>query len=407
MRKWKKSSMKLTNQTKFKETELGLIPKDWVVLRFDQIAELKKEGYFPKLGDNLPYLGLEHIDQQTLSINSIGSSDDVNSNKSRFKSGDILFGKLRPYFKKIYRPKFDGVCSTDIWVINAKKGVDQEWLHWFVANQDFVDMASSGSKGTKMPRADWGQVSISEWPVPPPEEQQKIAEVLGALDEKIELNRKMNKTLESLAQAVFKKWFIDDADPNWKTGKIGDISEEVLRGFTTSYVEKSNLINLNQKVNRGEYLDESNFKYYADDTIVPKNKFAKRGDILINSLGQGTLGRVHFYLEDTDNVVVDQHITIIRTGAAKLKPEYLYYYLTNCCDLESLITGSTGMLMLNISHIRNFEIQIPNIKIQNKFSTFVQSLNDKKSFNNKEIKSLSQIRDSLLPRLMSGKLRVK
>lgn len=402
MRKWKKSSMKLTNQTKFKETELELIPKDWDVFTIPDIAENFDTKRAPlssrqraEMRGPYPYYGatgvLDYLNDYKLEGSYLLIAED----------GTVTVDGKRPMLQRV-SGKF--WVSNHAHILKCKSDQDQEFLFYQLSATD-ISPYITGAVQLKLSQANLNKIPIL-WPQKK-EDRKEIAEVLGALDQKIELNRKMNKTLDSLAQAVFKKWFIDDADPNWKTGKIGDISEEVLRGFTTSYVEKSNLINLNQKVNRGEYLDESNFKYYADDTIVPKNKFAKRGDILINSLGQGTLGRVHFYLEDTDNVVVDQHITIIRTGAAKLKPEYLYYYLTNCCDLESLITGSTGMLMLNISHIRNFEIQIPNIKIQNKFSTFVQSLNDKKSFNNKEIKSLSQIRDSLLPRLMSGKLRVK
>lgn len=406
--------MKLTNQTKFKETELGLIPEDWEVSSVEKYCDLISSGGTPARDENAFWQDgtIDWLKTKELKDGNIYTTEekitDTGLKKSAakvFPADSVVMAMYGATVGKLGIIKSPMTTNQACCVMVPSKNCDYRYLYYqLLINRDEI---ISRANGAAQQNLNVGKIAAFLLPFPPIDAQQKIAEVLGALDEKIELNRRMNKTLDSLAQAVFKKWFIDDADPNWKTGKIGDISEEVLRGFTTSYVEKSNLINLNQKVNRGEYLDESNFKYYADDTIVPKNKFAKRGDILINSLGQGTLGRVHFYLEDTDNVVVDQHITIIRTGAAKLKPEYLYYYLTNCCDLESLITGSTGMLMLNISHIRNFEIQIPNIKIQNKFSTFVQSLNDKKSFNNKEIKSLSQIRDSLLPRLMSGKLRVK
>lgn len=243
----------------------------------------------------------------------------------------------------------------------------------------------------------------------------------------------MNKTLEEMGQALFKRWFVDFEFPDekgkpykssggemveselgkipkgWRVGKLEDNSSEITRGFTTSYVEKSNLINLNQKVNRGEYLDKSNFKYYPEDAEVPKEKFAKIKDILINSLGQGTLGRIHLFFEQADNIVIDQHITIVR-AKAPLSSEYLYFYLTfplNQQRLEAQITGSTGMLMLNISKIRDFKITVPSDKTIKEFSKIAEKIYLNKANNSIEIEKLSAIRDSLLPKLMSGEIRVK
>jgi type I restriction enzyme S subunit len=138
-----------------------------------------------------------------------GSSDEVVSAKSRFRKGDILFGKLRPYFRKVIIAPFDGVCSTDIWVIRAKPGVDQKFLFYWMASSEFVEAATRASEGTKMPRAKWEFVERIEKLLPEEDEQRAIAEVLGSLDDKIALNRRMNQTLEALAQAIFKSWFID------------------------------------------------------------------------------------------------------------------------------------------------------------------------------------------------------
>jgi len=132
-----------------------------------EFAKLVKKQYQPNADEELIYIGLEHIEQQTLRINGYGNSKNVISQKYRFSSGDILFGKLRPYFRKVFRPKFDGVCSTDIWVIKAKKDFDQGFLFYFLANQSFIDACNSGSSGTRMPRADWDHLSETEWELPP------------------------------------------------------------------------------------------------------------------------------------------------------------------------------------------------------------------------------------------------
>jgi type I restriction enzyme S subunit len=163
----------------------------------------------PKEAIGCPYIGLEHIGEGTLSLVDHGRAEDVKSVKSRFKKGDILFGKLRPYFRKVIRAPFDGVCSTDIWVVRARQGVDQVFLFYCMSSKDFIEFSTRGSEGTKMPRAKWEFVSKFRISLPPLHGQRAIAHILGSLDDKIELNRRMNETLEAMARAIFKSWFID------------------------------------------------------------------------------------------------------------------------------------------------------------------------------------------------------
>ena len=90
---------------------------EWKECKLGDVAYLVKDTYQPKIGDHMPYIGLEYIQEQSLCLLGIGDSDSIKSQKFRFKSNDILFGKLRPYFRKVVKPDFDGVCSTDIWVV--------------------------------------------------------------------------------------------------------------------------------------------------------------------------------------------------------------------------------------------------------------------------------------------------
>ena len=179
------------------------------MMEFGQCAVEVRDKILPGPDDTTPYIGLEHIGQGTLQLEGHGSARDVSSQKSKFRKGDILFGKLRPYFRKVVRAPFDGVCSTDIWVVRAADGVDQDFLRYWMASPDFVDFAAQGSSGTRMPRADWRHVAGHRIPSRSLPEQRAIAHILGTLDDKIELNRQMSQTLESMAQTLFKSWFID------------------------------------------------------------------------------------------------------------------------------------------------------------------------------------------------------
>ncbi|MBI3794843.1 MAG: GIY-YIG nuclease family protein, partial [Nitrospinae bacterium] len=193
------------------------IPKGWTITTLGEVAEIIKDQWNP--GDaEQKYIGLEHISQGDLRINGYGFSSKLESNKFCFKNGDVLFGKLRPYFRKVWMATFSGICSTDIWVIRSKKGYDQSYLFYFMANPIVIDKSSGASTGTKMPRADWGFLGNTEWGFPNISEQKAIAAVLAALDDKIELLRKQNKTLENIAQTLFKRWFVDFEFPCLPSG---------------------------------------------------------------------------------------------------------------------------------------------------------------------------------------------
>jgi type I restriction enzyme S subunit len=124
--------------------------------KLSDCADLVRDTVNPKsLPKPVRYVGLEHINEQDLSLNGHGWSTDVDSNKYQFKKGDILFGKLRPYFRKAIITEFDGICSTDIWVIRPKENQDLNYLYYWVSSIEFVETVNRASEGTRMPRAKW------------------------------------------------------------------------------------------------------------------------------------------------------------------------------------------------------------------------------------------------------------
>jgi type I restriction enzyme S subunit len=316
----------------------------------------------------------------------------------------VIVGRVGAYCGSVYVENKPFWLSDNALGVTAKEGVDLNFIYYLLKSID-LNARSVGGAQPLLTQGILNKISVT---VPELRTQKKIADILGKIDEKIELNRKMNETLEQMGQALFRHYFIDNPEAEkWKNKTLEDISTTITRGFTAKYADKSNIINLNQKVNKGSVLDKQYFKYYVPDTVVPADKFAKDGDILINSLGQGTLGRVHHYIENTDNVVVDQHITIVRSNLHN----YLYYRLAYFDNqrLQSMISGTTGMLMLNISKIRQFKLPDPgeDREVLDKFDRAVDSFNEQKNKNNQEIQTLTTLRDTLLPRLISGKVNIK
>ena len=181
----------------------------WRSVTLGDCATLVRDSVMPSACTDLPYIGLEHIGRGTLSLNDVGSAREVESMKTAFRAGDILFGKLRPYFRKVVRPRFDGICSTDIWVIRPEENVDAGFLFYMLASRKFVDFASQGAEGTRMPRAKWEPASRLAVRLPAVSEQRAIADLLGALDQKIDLNHRMARTLDEAVAGLFKSWFVD------------------------------------------------------------------------------------------------------------------------------------------------------------------------------------------------------
>ncbi|MCL4338956.1 restriction endonuclease subunit S [Patescibacteria group bacterium] len=142
------------------ESELGEIPKGWEIKKLCDISENIRIKIKPRaVSSESKYIGLEHFTGGSLSLENYGFSTEVSSDKWSFSIGDILFGKLRPYFKNVAVAPFEGICSTDILVIKPK---DEKYLGpmlFTLFDDKFISQISNASTGTKMPRTSWNQMS--------------------------------------------------------------------------------------------------------------------------------------------------------------------------------------------------------------------------------------------------------
>jgi type I restriction enzyme S subunit len=152
----------------FEETELGEVPKGWKIGTFDEIAIHPRRTIKPtSIELSTPYIALEHMPKKCIALSQWGMGDSLESNKFEFKKGEILFGKLRPYFHKVGVAPLDGVCSTDIVVVAPKK---EKWFGFVlghVSSTDFVEYTNTGSTGTKMPRTSWNEMARYSFAIPP------------------------------------------------------------------------------------------------------------------------------------------------------------------------------------------------------------------------------------------------
>lgn len=185
-----------------RETEIGLVPEDWEVVRLEKVCELRKEAVEPT-NKGLRYIGLEHMDSGETRVNRFGSEDEVRSTKNRFYKGDILYGKLRPYLDKVAIMNFDGICSTDIIVITTSLNrVSADYLVNLLHLPSFLSFATSTMTGVNHPRTSWKALTPFMIPLPSIVTQKRIAETLFTIDQKIEAGKNQKRALEALFKTL-------------------------------------------------------------------------------------------------------------------------------------------------------------------------------------------------------------
>jgi len=270
--------------------------------------------------------------------------------------------------------------------------------------------------------------------LPPIFEQKEVANILSSLDDKIELNNQMNETLEELAQTLYKQWFIDFEFPNengepykssggkmvetelglipegWRVLSIDDIVQYNKRGYSPKYTENDiaeGIPVINQRCVRNHTIIEEAVRYH-DNNIkeAPKDKYHNAWDVLINSMGVGTLGRVAIS-SISHNRIVHSVITILRANTnIILEPIFSYAMLLLEDTFTQMGEGSTGQTSLSNSYLGQIKVVVAPIKIQNKINDLITEIQKRIDSNYLENKTLAEIRDLLLPKLMSGEIRV-
>ena len=333
---------------------------------------------------------------------------------TEYKIGDILISNIRPYFQKIWCADRCGGCSADVLCIRAKENTDSKYLYYLLSQQAFFDYVMSGAKGCKMPRGDKKQ--IMQWPVniPAIDVQKKGVAILSSLDNKIRLNRRINDNLEEQAKALFKSWFVD-FEP-FKGGKFVDSELGLIpKGWSTgtiySYIDviygapyKSALFNDKKQglpLIRIRDLKTYTPQYYTKE-VLPNTEYVECGDIIA---GMDAEFIPHIWRGEKG--VLNQRL-------CKFVPKYDYvskYYIYSLvypklAFVQSYKVGTT-VSHLGKADIDRFKVIVPPEDIIMQYSKIVNSYFAEIVKVSNENQILSSLRDTLLPKLMSGELSVE
>jgi type I restriction enzyme S subunit len=188
------------------ESELGLIPEGWEVGSLGDVASNPRRGVQPsEINPDTPYIALEHMPRRCIALGDWDNSADVASGKCAFKRGEILFGKLRPYFHKVGVAPLDGICSTDILVVAP---IVPEWFGFVlghISSDALIQFTDLASTGTKMPRTNWGDLSSFTTTLPPKPLAAAFTQQVKPMVERITTNIHQSRTLASLRDTLLPK----------------------------------------------------------------------------------------------------------------------------------------------------------------------------------------------------------
>jgi restriction endonuclease S subunit len=370
----------------FKQTQL---------FRFDQMAIQVTDKVEPEEAEVDRYVGLEHIDPESLKIRRWGEPSDVESSKILFKSGDIIFGKRRAYQRKLVVADFDGICSAHAMVLRPKTNVVlEEFLPFFMQSDIFMDLAVKISVGGLSPTINWRDLAKEEFALPPLEEQRRIAEVL------LEIERLMDclvtlKTSISTVRKSLLQFLLTNRD-SWELVRLCEVAQIVGGGTPSTskseywdgnitWLTPTEVVSAN-----GETVRDSKRKITKEGLKNSSAKLLPVGTVLLTT--RASVGAV---------AIAEQEVTT-NQGFQSLIPsekttsEFLLLWCQN--NHRQLLARASGSTFLEISssEVKKLEIALPPLSIQAKIVAQIDHLDSMIKNATKRSRKLKKIKEGIL-----------
>lgn len=291
-------------------------------------------------------------------------------------------------------------------IVQGNELCNTRYLCYLLNSMDLSGYVT-GSAQPKLSQANLNAVTLF---LPSITVQERIVECLYLFDKKIAVNQKINDNLQQQAAAIFRSWFVDyvpfggTVPDEWKNVTLEDITTLVSRGITPKYADDTGQIVINQKCIRNHMIDLSFARSHRPKVI--NNKWLQFGDLLINSTGDGTLGRAAQVWFQPKNLTVDSHVTIARPAKENLIFYIGLWGILHEKEIESLHIGSTGQTELPRDRVKAMELLLPDNDTLDRFNALITPMATAIVANQEENNRLAALRDAILPKLMSGKIDV-
>jgi type I restriction enzyme S subunit len=357
-------------------------------------------------------------------IAQIGEDDAQRLKQHRLNRGDIVYGRRGDIgiHALVGQREAGWLCGTGCLRITLGVGpVEPRFLHYYLNQHQVIRWIYNQAIGATMPNLNTSILRSVPIEYPPVPIQRKISGILSAYDDLIENNLRRIKILEEMAQSLYREWFVRFRFPGhekvrmvdsqigripsgWKVRSLADVTLYIGRGISPKYSDDSATIVINQKCIRDNRLNFAPSRHHQ--TKVPPDKNVRRGDVLVNSTGVGTLGRVAQVLAALSDCTVDSHVSIVRPLGSQDRD----YFGLQVLALQPLFDrsgrGATGQTELSRESMATAPYLDVPTELQSAFGSKVRSVRDLViALENKNL-ILKRTRDLLLPKLISGELDV-
>ncbi|MEA4966925.1 MAG: restriction endonuclease subunit S [Bacteroidaceae bacterium] len=336
-----------------------------------------------------------------------------------FSAGDILFSNIRTYFKKVWYSTFDGTVSADVLVFRtiSSSVMDNMFLYLLLCSPEFTEFTVLTSKGAKMPRGDKEAIKSYNFMLPSLPEQKAIAVVLSSLDDKIDLLHRQNKTLEAMAETLFRQWFIEEAEDGWEEIILDDVIETV-GGYNHNRndLSESGSILLSMGSIKKEFgINLNNIRYIKQNISINNNLLCKPNDIFIstrdvtqNAEYLGFPGIIPDFLA-SQSIILGSNLYKLNLKNSNLDSIFLYNLLRSNIFREYVKNNASGtaVLMLKKNDLLKFTFKIPTERKWHSKKIIFQSIHHHLNRNLSQVVNLDKLKMTLLPKLMSGDVRIK
>lgn len=279
--------------------------------------------------------------------------------------------------------------------------VNQDYIYWLLRTFEYHWYVVSSASGTSIMHTSPSRICNYEFSLPPLQEQQAIAEVLSSLDDKIDLLHRQNQTLEKMAETLFRQWFIEEAKEEWEVKPLSEIAE-FLNGLACQKYPPKNLIDRLPVLKIKELKDgfTENSDWAAND--VPSKYHVSNGDVIF-SWSASLVVKIW----DGEDCILNQHLFKVTSEEF---PKW-FYYLWSRYHLQQFIAIATAHAT-TMGHIKRgdldeAQVNVPSQSEIEEYNKTLEPIIEKIISNNKQIKTLEKQRDTLLPKLMSGEVRLK
>lgn len=426
---------------------------EWQITTIGEVADVVTKGTTPTTaGFRFHESGINFLKVETLSedgrfildkIMYISTEAHEALARSKLQKDDVLFtiagtiGRTALVNEEILPAN----TNQAIAIVRPKKSIVlPRFLRYVMSNPCLTQNATSRTVQSVQANFSLGELKATKFSLPSLSTQKKISDFLGHIDDRITLLIETNATLEGIAQALFKSWFVD-FDPvrakmegrapegmdestaalfpdsfeeselgavprGWLVSTLGECCSYLSRGISPKYIDEGGLLVINQKCIRDFSVDLSKARRHDPAQRKAEGREIFLGDVLVNSTGVGTLGRVAQVLDLPEPAISDSHVTVLR-ASPKISCAYLGQLLMRMQpDIEEMGEGTTGQTELSRSKLAGLKMLVPNESLLQAFDNLVVPLKKRIAENSKQVQTLANLRDSLLPRLISGQLRL-